>query len=149
MGAGRPPDGPHHVDRLTGDEEAKHRLRVILEAIAGAISIEEACEELRVSASRFHELRHEALQAAVDGLTPHASGRPRRPEPEADPDRLAELTKQNEELKAELLASSVRTEIALVMPHLLTKEARVEIKKKARVARKRLVRSTRSDGSGT
>src|SRR5204863_2568071 len=101
------------------------------------------CEELRVSPSRFHELRKEALQAAMDGLSPGASGRPRRIEPEPDPKRLAELEKENEELKAELLASNVRTEIALVMPHLFTKEARADIKKKARAARKRIARYSR------
>jgi hypothetical protein len=149
MSKGRPPEGPQHVERLEGDELAKRRLRVILEAITGLKTVEEACEELRVSPSRFHELRKEALQAAMDGLSSGASGRPRRIEPEPDPKRLAELEKENEELKAELLASNVRTEIALVMPHLFTKEARADIKKKARAARKRIARYSRGGGGGT
>ena len=149
MAAGRPPEGPQHVNRLEGDDEAKRRLRVVLETLSGTKSIEEACDELHVSASRFHEMRREALQSALDGLAPGASGRPRRPEPDADPERLSTLEDQNRELQAELLASMVRTEIALALPHLFTRKARAEIKKKAREARRSLKRTSRGDGSAT
>jgi len=146
MGAGRPPEGPKHVDKLDGDEEAKRRLRIVLETLSGERSVEEACADLGVSASRFHEMRREALQAALDGLAPGASGRPKRPA-EVDPGRQAALEHENKELRLELQGSLVRTEIALLMPHVLTKKARAEIKKKARLARRRLDR--RSDGSGS
>ena len=149
MAAGRPPEGPQHVNRLEGEDEAKRRLRVVLETLSGTKSVEDACEELHVSSSRFHEMRREALQAALDGLAPGASGRPRRPGPDADPERLSTLEDQNRELQAELLASMVRTEIALALPHLFTRKARAEIKKKAREARRSLKRNSRGDGSAT
>ena len=149
MGAGRPPDGPKHVDRLEGDDEAKRRLRIVLETLSGERSIDEACAELGVSASRFHEMRKDALQSALDGLAPGASGRPKQAAPETDPERLATLERENQELQAELLASMVRTEIALGMPHLFTKKARAEIKKKARDARRCLKRTSGGLGSGT
>lgn len=149
MGAGRPPDGPKHVDRLDGDDEAKRRLKVVLETLSGERSIEDACAELGVSPSRFHELRHDAMQGALSALAPGASGRPKQQAPETDPERLAALEREKEELQAELLASMVRTEIAMGMPHLFTKKARAEIKKKAREARRWLRGASRGRGSGT
>ena len=149
MSAGRPPHGPQHVDRLNGEEEAKRRLRVILETLSGGKTIEAASAELGVSESRFHEIRIEALQGALDGLAPGASGRPRQAEPEADPDRLAELERANKELHAELRASMVRTELALAMPHVFSKQVRDEIKKKAKAARRSLKRDSRGSGSAT
>ena len=149
MGAGRPPDGWKHVDRLDGDDARKHRLRVVLETLSGERSIEQACEELGVSPSRFHEIRHEALQGALDGLAPGAPGRPQRADPAADPERRKALERENEELKRELQASFVRTEIALAMPHVLTPQGKAEIKKKAREARRKLRRGSAGPGSGT
>jgi transposase len=137
------------VDRLEGEDDAKRRLRVVLETLSGTKSIEAACEELHVSSSRFHEMRRQALQSALDGLAPGASGRPRRPGPDADPERLSTLEQEKQELEAELYASMVRTEIALAMPHLFTKKARAEIKKKARDARRALKRTPGEPGSGT
>jgi transposase-like protein len=148
MGAGRPPEGPKHVAKLDGDDEAKRRLRLVLETLSGERSIESACEELGVSASRFHELRRGALQAALDGLAPSASGRPKR-EVEVDPERQKALEQENKDLLFELQASMVRTELALLMPHVLTKKARADIKKKAREARRLLDRRSGGSGSGT
>lgn len=149
MSAGRPPKGSNHVDRLDGTDAEKHRLRVVLETISGERSVEQACEELQVSASRFHELRGEALQAALDGLAPGRSGRPKQEDPAADRERLETLERENRELKIELQASYTRTEIALAMPHVLTSKGRAEIKKKAREARRKLRRGSGGPGSGT
>jgi transposase-like protein len=149
MGAGRPPDGPKHANHLDGDDESKRRLRVVLETLSGERSVESACEELGVSASRFHELRREALQAALDGLAPGASGRPKRKDLEVDPKRLEALERENDELKFELQAALVRTELALAMPHVLTRKGRAEIKKKAKQARRWLRSGTGEPGSGT
>jgi Helix-turn-helix domain len=147
MNAGRPPEGSKHVDRLSGADEDKQRLKVVLETISGEKTIEQACEALHVSPSRFHELRREALQAALDGLTPAAAGRPKLDDPPVDPGHVKALAAENKRLKEELLASYTRTEIALAMPHLLTPKARAEVKKKARKARKGLRRG--SDGTGS
>ena len=149
MSAGRPPDGTHHVDRLDGDEAGKHRLKIVLERLSGERTIEQACEELQVSPSRFHEIRREALQAALDGLTPGLSGRPKHEDPAADQDKLRVLERENAELKLELEASYTRTEIALAMPHVLTPEGRAAIKKKARQARKGRRRGSGGAGGST
>lgn len=149
MSAGRPSDGWKHVDRLEGDAALKHRLRVVLETLSGERSVDEACEELGVSPSRLHEIRHEALQGALDGLAPGASGRPQREDPAADPERLKALEHDNQELKRELQAALVRTEIALAMPHVLTSKGRAEIKKNARAARKALGERSGGGGDGT
>ena len=118
MRRGRPPLGIQHVSRLSGTAESKRRLRVILQTLAGEMSIEEACRRLEVSESRLHQMRHDALAGALSGLEPRPAGRP--PTPEPDPtDRVAELEAQVRELRIDLQASRVRTEVALTMPHLL------------------------------
>ena len=112
---GRLPAGPEYVEKLQGPADVKRRLEVILRTLSGACRVQEACEELGVSEARFHQLRQEALQAALDGLTPRPPGRPAAPP--ADP-RLAELERQQEALRLELLATQTREEIALVLPRL-------------------------------
>ena len=149
MNAGRPSDGWKHVDRLEGDSAQKQRLRVVLETLSGERSVEQACTDLRVSASRFHEIRREALQGALDGLAPGAAGRPVHADPAADAERLNALERDNLELKRELQAALVRTEIALAMPHVLTSKGRAAIKKNARTARKAMAQQSGGGGSGT
>jgi transposase-like protein len=134
---------------LAGADADKRRLRVVLETISGERSVEQACEELGVSASRFHDLRREALQAALDGLTPGAAGRPKHEDPSADYERLKALERENQELKVELQASYTRTEIALAMPHVLTPKGKAEIKKKVRQARRAKRRGSVGSGGGT
>jgi len=85
---GRLPDGPEYVAKLEGPPDAKRRLEIILRTLAGTCRVQEACAELGLSEARFHQLRQEALQAALDGLTPRPPGRPQAPP--ADP-RVAEL----------------------------------------------------------
>jgi hypothetical protein len=112
---GRLPAGPEYVDKLQGPADAKRRLEVILRTLAGTCRVQEACAELGLSEARFHQLRQEALQAALDGLTPRPAGRPAAPP--AEP-RGAELEQQEEALRLELLAAQTREEIALVLPRL-------------------------------
>jgi len=137
MGRGRPPGGVAHVERLEGSAELKRRLKVILETLAGQQSVAWACEQLEVSEARFHELRRQVLAAALEGLSPGMAGRPRRPELPA-PSRVEELEHEVRELRIELQAARVRTEIALTMPHLLQrKEARAGKKNEKRRKRPR------------
>jgi hypothetical protein len=136
MGAGRPSEGFGHVERLEGSTELKHRLRVILETLAGQRSVAEACELLDVSEARFHELRRDVLASALDGLAPGAPGRPRHEDP-VTPPQVEELQREVEQLKIELQAARVRTEIALTMPHLLQRQLNQAGKKKSTKARKK------------
>ena len=118
MSRGRPPAGPGLVEGLEGPEEAKRRLKVILETVAGSRPIAEACAELGLCEAAFHNLRKQALSAAVEGLAPRAPGRPRK---DSDPEqqRIRELEEQNFRLKMDLQAARIREEIAIAMPHLL------------------------------
>ena len=118
MPAGRPPGGVSHVMPLDGFAEQKHRLRVILDVLSGALSVRQACELLRVSESRFHQLRTEALQGALDSLAPRPSGRPRSAKVE-DSAQVEQLREQIRQLELELQAALVRTELALAMPQVL------------------------------
>lgn len=126
----RPPEGPKAVEKLEGPEEAKQRLEVLLETLTGELSIAQACERLGIGEARFHVLRRQMLQGALEALEPAPAGRPRQVEaPEAA--RIRELEEQVRELKFDLRASLVRTELALTMPHLMRRaETRARRKKK-------------------
>jgi transposase-like protein len=126
----RPPEGVGHVDRLEGPEELKWRLRVLLDTLAGRVSVAQACEELGVSESRLHELRRQALVGALGALMPKPAGRPSRAETTTDRER--ELQTRIDELEVDLQAALVRTELALAMPELFRGGG-----KKNRRARKR------------
>jgi hypothetical protein len=137
MGAGRPPKRlGEHVERLEGSADIKRRLEVILETLAGERSVLEACELLDVGEARFHELRRQVLASALEGLAPGVVGRPRR-EDGVSPSRVEELEREVRELRIELQAARVRTEIALTMPHLLRRHEARARKKNERQAKRR------------
>ncbi len=112
----RPPEGAGHVDRLEGPEELKWRLRVLLDTLAGRVSVAQACEELGVSESRLHELRRQALVGALGALMPKPAGRPSTAETATE--REKDLEARIDELEVDLQAALVRTELALAMPEL-------------------------------
>jgi hypothetical protein len=105
-----------HVDSLDLSEEAKRRLRLVLETLTGERGVEEACAELTISPARFHVIRRQALEGAGLRLEPRAAGRPPRPEEDAE---KAALLARVRELRQELDVARIRTEIALVMPHVV------------------------------
>src|SRR5262245_41423026 len=72
---GRRPAGPAYVDQLDGSAIAKERLKVVLETIAGTCRVQEACRRLGICEQRFHQLRQEALEAALAGIEPGTPGR--------------------------------------------------------------------------
>jgi len=117
---GRPPVGPALVDRLDGSPQAKTRLRVILQVLRGEATVPEACAELGIERSRFHELRETVLQEALAALEPRPRGRPPR---QASPEeaQVAALEDQVQELKVDLRAAQVREELALILPHVVHK----------------------------
>jgi hypothetical protein len=122
------------VDGLSGTAESKHRLRIVLETLMGDLTVEEACVELGVSEARFHELRQQALAGALSGLEPKRPGRPRQVVEPVETPREQQLRQEVDQLRVELQAARVRTEVALVMPHLLRDG---EGKKKATSAKAR------------
>lgn len=106
----RPPEQSNLVDPLQGPEEAKHRLRVLLETITGETSVAGACAELGIGRSALFELRTKALMAALTGLTPGTPGRP--PAPKEDPE-LVLLRSQLRQRELELDIERLRTAVAL------------------------------------
>jgi hypothetical protein len=118
---GRLPSGPDYVAKLPGSEEARRRLQVILQTLAGDMRVQQACSELAIGMARFHQLRRDALQGAMAQLELRPAGRPAQA-PE-DP-RVAEMEGQIQELKLELEAARTREEIALVLPGLHAEPAR-------------------------
>jgi hypothetical protein len=103
---------------MDGSEQAKMRLKVILEVIAEKRTVKSACEELGISEARYHELEWTALQGAVDSLEPKPAGRPPAAASPPDP-KLVALEEEVKELRVGLRAAQIREEIAVVMPHLL------------------------------
>jgi hypothetical protein len=115
---GRHPAGSECVEPLAGSEQAKERLRVILDTLSGHCRVHEACARLGVCEQRFRQLRQQALAAALAGLEPRPIGRPPRPvTPEAE--HLAALTSEMAHKDEELQTAQAREEIALILPRLL------------------------------
>ena len=121
MARGRIPSPQKLVESLEGSELAKRRLRYILMTLGNQCTVQQACEELGISEAGFHALRRLAMQQFVKDLEPKPLGRPSQAQPQADPQTL-ELQEQNRQLQLQLLASRVREQIALAMPHLLQKQ---------------------------
>lgn len=117
MPAGRPPKGPGLVEGLEGSGDAKRRLRLILETIAGTRSVSSACEELGIGEAAFHKLRNRTLQEAVEGLEPRPLGRP--PTESEEDEHVMELEAKVETLSRELKAAQIREELAVTLPQLL------------------------------
>src|SRR5262245_45422506 len=108
---GRKPLGPGLVERLEGSPHAKERLKVRLETLREEKSVPEACQELALGESRFHELRVETLQAALARLEPRPAGRPAATVTPEEA-RIQELQAQICELEFQRQALEVRLELA-------------------------------------
>jgi len=134
---GRKPAGPQIVERLEGSPLAKQRLSVFLETIAGQLTVSEACQQLEIGESRFHELRNRTLQETLEALEPRPPGRPAKPtSPEqAEIDTLkAELRR----LHVELNKAHTLIHLACIHPSLLDSQPAADDlaeKKNARSAR--------------
>lgn len=103
------PLGPELVEHLQGSEQAKTRLKTMLRAMHGELTVPEACAQLGIGETRFYVQRAETLQAALDSLEPRPTGRPRHvvsPEQE----RIAELEQQVRDLELNVQAAQVRLE---------------------------------------
>lgn len=110
---GRYPAGVEYVDKLDGAEEDKERLTAILKTLSGEARLLEACEQLGIRPTRFHQLRDRALQGALDAITPRPMGRPRRP---SVAERVRELEQALAAKELELRQAQVREEVALILP---------------------------------
>jgi len=122
MRQGRKPLGPALVQHLPGSLRAKERLEVILQTIAGTLTIKEACDRLGIEEAMFHRLRVGVLQAGITHLEPRPLGRPPQlSSPEHE--RLMDMERRLEDLDRELQLTGVREEIAHILPHVVTRDA--------------------------
>jgi hypothetical protein len=132
--AGRKPVGPALADRVAASEQARARLKVLLETITADKSMDGACRALSIEKSQLFKLRARMLEAAAAALEPGPVGRPPQTvDPQAA--RIAELEQQIKQLQVELEASRLRVELAQALPA-LTDENSPRRKKKARRRRK-------------
>jgi hypothetical protein len=115
---GRRPAGPNYVDRLPGSPQARERLRVVLETIAGQRSVIEACALLGVCPQRFHQLRESSMLAAMADLEPGTPGRPAQTST-AVQEQIDALQEQLADKDVELRAAQARAEIAVAMPRVV------------------------------
>jgi transposase-like protein len=115
---GRKPTGPQIVERLEGSPSAKQRLEVILETISGQLTVPEACKQLGIGESRFHDLRNQTLQATLEALEPRPPGRPPKP---TSPEHVKgdELQAELRRLHAELQLAQVQLSLARIHPGLI------------------------------
>jgi hypothetical protein len=104
---------------MPGSKEARRRLKILLATLTGEKTVVEACSELGIGESRFHDLRNEFLNKGVEALDPRPLGRPPAPEPTELEKENLRLHRELSQLKLELQGSLIREEIALTMPHLL------------------------------
>jgi hypothetical protein len=124
------------VERLAGSDQAKERLQVILQTLAGTCRVREACRRLGISEPRFQQLRAQVLEAALERLEPRPAGRPPQPG-EADEGRLAALADRLAAKEVELRAAEARVEIALALPGAAPRAAPGKKTSRGRAAPKR------------
>jgi transposase len=117
------------AENVEGSDQAKVRLKVILQTIAGELSVADACKQLCLSEARFHELRQQWLQASCAALEPKPLGRPKETTIEQEVE-LLRLHRENKNLEMHLRAAQIREEIAVAMPHVLKPKPKDDSEKK-------------------
>jgi hypothetical protein len=122
MPRGRPIIGVDLIERLDSPRAMRRRVRVVLATIAGSLTLAQACAELGVGRTQFHNLRWRVLDGALEGLRPRPRGRPRQ-QPLESPE-VQQLQARIRELEDALKTTALRSEIALTMPHLLDRAGR-------------------------
>ena len=89
---------------LPSDPELRRRFTEIVSVLAQTQTVSGAARALGLSRNHFQTIFHRVLEAMIDAMTPKPAGRPSRPE------REVALESENERLKQELEALTIRTE---------------------------------------
>jgi hypothetical protein len=111
------------VHHLSGSTEAKRRLHALLDTLSGRQTVREAGRSLGIGVRRLHAMRRAILQELLDHLEPRHVGRPPRSAAAVENPAVA-LEAEVRRLRLDLQAARVREEIALAMPHVLTRSAK-------------------------
>jgi ribosomal protein L29 len=106
-----------HLEHLSGSQQAKRRLAMILKTMLGEMTVAEACSELGIGESRFHALRNQWLQGALTLLEPRRVGRPPKHTESDATGQIARLEANLQQLQQQLQVAGVRREIAEILPH--------------------------------
>jgi hypothetical protein len=128
---GRRPAGPDYVDKLVGSTLAKERLKEVLHTMVGEERLLQACDRLDICEQRFHQLRQQAMEAALVAMELGVPGRPARTVSAAE-ERIRALEEEVAALKVELRAAKAREEIALTLPRVVKATEEIEPEKKTR-----------------
>lgn len=121
---GRPPLGSKIVESLEASDEARERLRAVLDSVDGT-PIAELCARLGVERAYFNRLRTDALQAAADRLEARTPGpKPKQPERDERDQELELLRTRVRELELQLEATRLRAELGITLPGVLKKKRR-------------------------
>ena len=118
---GRHAIGPEFFDRVPGSDEARRRARLALEVMFGRKRVKDVCHELGICSQRLDAIRWDVAVGSVVGAEQGHAGRPRKEESAADA-RVAELERENAELRAKNEALRVRAELAEGLPRLTGKK---------------------------
>lgn len=136
MPIGRPSKGADHVEKFEGSKEAKLRLRTILETIHGDLPVTEAIDRLKISESRFHQIRDNMLEAGLAALESSPKGRRARIPPE-EASKMESMSKEIDRLRYELEKAKVLADVGLRFSRLAVdmgppqkKESRKESRRK-------------------
>ena len=112
---GRKPLAAEHVDGLQGSDHARLRMKLLLECMLGQKTVAQACQQLGICEARYHALRNQWLQEALELLEPRRTGRPRKQQPaEESLARLAQLETENRQLHQQLCEARVQLEVAQI-----------------------------------
>lgn len=133
MAGGRPNKGSDLVNDLSGSDESKLRLKLILDSIAGKISIKEVCEQLNICESRFHKLRSDVLQNILTDLQPKPKGRPPAEFDKRD-EEIKELKNELRKIRLDCKALEIKAEIAVLAPQLLKEDGSLDEQEIERIA---------------
>ncbi|MCC6739561.1 MAG: hypothetical protein IT452_11000 [Planctomycetia bacterium] len=115
MAKGRPPKGSEIVTDHEASLSAKHKVRLVLETLAGKLPLQDAAEKLGVSESQFHRIRERLLDGMLAAAEPRPVGRPPDvPDPASEVER--QLRARIRELEDELEIAQVREVLALAFP---------------------------------
>lgn len=140
---GRKPLAVGHVEHLRGSDHARLRLKLILQCMLGNLTVGAACEQLGIGQARFHAMRNQWLQEALELLEPRRTGRP--PKRLASDEllaRVAQLESEKRDLEQQLRLAEAREQVVTITastspPPSAAPEKKTEWRRSRRCARRR------------